>query len=218
MKWNNSNNTTLNGNNSMNNKDDNFRPLIDINTDDEKPIFSNKDVISHSHTNPYSKDESKSVKNSINKNEQYPQVSVFDVAKYILEKLGEPCSTMKLQKLVYYCQVWFLVWEDRPLFNEKIEAWSNGPVVRRLFNFHRGFYRINKYQMTLGNSDRLSKLQKEDIDSVLEFYGNKTSQWLIDQTHSELPWIEARKGLAPFEKSDREISRESIVNYYSSLD
>ena len=68
-------------------------------------------------------------------------VSVFDVAAYILNKLGT-ISTIKLQKLVYYCQAWSLVWDEAPLFNEKIEAWVNGPVVRELFAFHRGAFQI----------------------------------------------------------------------------
>ena len=61
-------------------------------------------------------------------------VSVFDVAAYILDKLG-PISTIKLQKLVYYCQAWSLVWDEEPLFSERIEAWVNGPVVRELLHF-----------------------------------------------------------------------------------
>ena len=40
--------------------------------------------------------------------------SVFDTAKYILEKCGT-MSTMKLQKLCYYSQAWSLVWDDAPL-------------------------------------------------------------------------------------------------------
>lgn len=43
--------------------------------------------------------------------------SVFDTAKYILEKCGT-MSTMKLQKLCYYSQAWSLVWDDAPLFDE----------------------------------------------------------------------------------------------------
>lgn len=145
------------------------------------------------------------------------KVSVFDVAKYILEKLDRSITTMKLQKLVYYCQAWYLVWEDEPLYPEKIEAWANGPVVRVLFNFHKGLYRINKNSLTLGNSSKLSQLQKDDIDSVLSFYGNRTSQWLIDQTHSEQPWIKARDGVAPYESSSNEISLQAMTDYYSSL-
>ena len=59
-------------------------------------------------------------------------VSAHDVAAYILEEHG-PLSAMKLQKLVYYSQAWSLVWDDRQLFREAVEAWANGPVVRELY-------------------------------------------------------------------------------------
>ncbi len=68
-----------------------------------------------------------------------PEIRVFDVAAYILEKKGI-MSTMKLQKLVYYSQAWSMVWDEKPLFEENIEAWANGPVVRDLFYYHRGRY------------------------------------------------------------------------------
>ena len=53
--------------------------------------------------------------------------NVFDVAKYIIEKQGQ-LTAMKLQKLVYYSQVWTLVWDEEPLFPEVIQAWGKGPV------------------------------------------------------------------------------------------
>ena len=56
--------------------------------------------------------------------------TAHDVAAYILQKKGE-MTAMKLQKLVYYSQAWSVVWDERPLFHEKIEAWANGPVVPR---------------------------------------------------------------------------------------
>lgn len=45
--------------------------------------------------------------------------SVFDVSAYILETKG-PITAMKLQKLVYYAQAWSLVWDEAPIFDEKI--------------------------------------------------------------------------------------------------
>lgn len=144
-------------------------------------------------------------------------VSAFDVAQYILSKLDKPCSTMKLHKLLYYCQAWYLVWEDKPLFREAVEAWANGPVIRSLFNFHQGMYWATPDQITLGNPSKLNDVQKEDIDRVLAFYSNKTSQWLIEQTHTEAPWRNARKGLLPNERGNRIIPLEIISEYYSSL-
>lgn len=44
---------------------------------------------------------------------------------------------MKLYKLVYYAQAWWLAQKGYPLFDEDIEAWPWGPVVRALYSqFH----------------------------------------------------------------------------------
>jgi uncharacterized phage-associated protein len=139
---------------------------------------------------------------------------VFDVSQYILEKLGT-LSTMKLQKLVYYCQAWSLVWDDEPLFNEEIEAWANGPVVPALYQYHRGSFAISK--IAHGNSSKLNPNQKDTIDNVLKTYSSRPAKWLIDLTHMEDPWLDAREGLDANERGNRTISHEAMFDYYSSL-
>lgn len=144
------------------------------------------------------------------------KVSVLDVAKYILRSCGE-VSAMKLQKLVYYSQAWSLVWDDRPLFKEPIEAWVSGPVVRVLYEAHRGRFLLKPRDLSKGNARLLTADQKETIDLVLDYYGDKNSQWLSDLTHMEKPWLKARKGLASDERGSREISLASMSEYYSSI-
>ena len=141
--------------------------------------------------------------------------NVFDVANYILEKKGAT-SVMKLQKLVYYSQAWSLTWNEQPLFEEDIQAWVNGPVVRGLYNAHRGNYKVEPNFFN-GNSESLNKYQMETIDKVLAFYGDKDPQWLSELTHMESPWIEARKALNNLERGEVVISKESMLEYYSSL-
>lgn len=143
-----------------------------------------------------------------------PEVSALDVAEYILRKLGR-MSTMKLQKLVYYCQAWALVWDEKPLFQEDVEAWANGPVIRELFNYHRGFFDIE--HVYTGNPALLSEDDRETVDTVLNFLGNKSAQWLIQLSHSEPPWQEAREGLPETARGSRIISRDLMADYYSSL-
>jgi uncharacterized phage-associated protein len=145
---------------------------------------------------------------------QPAQLSVFDVGAYIQRKLGS-VSAMKLQKLAYYCQAWSLVWDEKPLFKENIEAWVNGPVIKELFNHCRGNFIVDK--VLIGNPDLLDAQQRETVDAVLNFYGEKTAQWLIDLSHSERPWQQAREGLSENERSSRIISYESMAEYYSSL-
>ena len=143
-----------------------------------------------------------------------PEIRVFDVAAYILKKKGI-MSTMKLQKLVYYSQAWSMVWDEKPLFEEDIEAWANGPVVRDLFYYHRGRYEIET--MEIGNPRLLDQEQRDTVDAVLDYYGDKSAQWLIELTHLEDPWIMAREGLPPLERGDKVIPLDSMADYYSSL-
>jgi len=140
--------------------------------------------------------------------------SVHDVAAYILDKRG-PMTAMKLQKLVYYSQAWSLSWDEAPLFDEEIEAWANGPVVPVLFNEHKGQYTLTTWP--LGNSKNLSDLQVETVDAVLDYYGDKSSQWLSDLTHNEDPWVEARAGLAPSQRGCNTINHASLAFYYQGL-
>jgi uncharacterized phage-associated protein len=140
--------------------------------------------------------------------------NVHDVAAYILEKMGA-LTAIKLQKLVYYSQAWSLLWDEEPLFPEKIEAWANGPVVPALYNSHRSEFKVSK--LPEGNTSNLTQTQRETIDEVIKFYGKHTSQWLSDLTHKEDPWINARQGLAPGERGDKEITHAAMAEYYSSL-
>ncbi len=68
---------------------------------------------------------------------------VFDVAAFILKECG-PVPAMKLYRLTYYCQAWSLVWDDTPLFPQPVEAWANGPIIRELYESHRGTYLISE--------------------------------------------------------------------------
>jgi len=141
-------------------------------------------------------------------------VDVFDVAQYILQERSS-MTTMKLQKLVYFCQAWSLVWDEEPLFNQEIEAWASGPVVRELYDAHKGKFELSS--LNRGEPEHLSQGQKDTIDAVLEYYGNQSAQWLSDLTHIEEPWGSARTGIPDGVPCTNEISHASMHEYYSSL-
>jgi len=140
--------------------------------------------------------------------------TVDDIAAYILEKQG-PMTAMKLQKLVYYAQAWSLVWDERPLFRARIEAWANGPVVPHLYRKHRGRFKLDEWRW--GDPDKLGPEERETVDAVLDFYGNRSSHWLSELTHREPPWREARHGLAPAERGTAKLTHAAMAEYYDSL-
>jgi uncharacterized phage-associated protein len=142
-------------------------------------------------------------------------VSVDDVAAHILQRKGR-MSAMKLQKLVYYCQAWSLVWDDAPLFRERIQAWANGPVCPDLWEHHRGQFELSA-PWSWGDPSRLSVEERATVEAVLDFYGDRSAQWLSDLTHAEKPWAEARAGMSPGTRGTREITHASMADYYAGL-
>ena len=141
--------------------------------------------------------------------------SVFDVARYILETAGA-MTHMKLQKLVYYSQAWHAVWCEEQLFEEKIKAWANGPVVPSLFFQLQGHFIVAFSQIT-GDISNLSPEAKDSINRVIDFYRKYDPQQLSEMTHNEPPWKCARVGLRDGERGDKEITLASMVEYYSGL-
>ncbi len=140
--------------------------------------------------------------------------TVHDVVAYILRKKGKIVA-IKLHKLLYYSQAWSLVWDDRPLFTARIEAWANGPVIPLVYRIHRGNYYVESWPY--GDRQALNGDERETIDAVLTKYGNKSSQWLSELTHREKPWINARRGLGPLDPGDQEITLAAMAEYYNRL-
>jgi len=141
---------------------------------------------------------------------------VYDVAKYILKKQGE-MTTMKLQKLTYYCQAWSLAWDDVPLFEEDFQAWANGPVCVELFAKHKGLFVVDENLFDDLPDCQFTETQIETMDSVLNYYGDKQPQWLIELTHMENPWKNARMNVAAGVHSTNIITKESMQEYYGGL-
>jgi len=139
---------------------------------------------------------------------------VHDVATYILSKQGQ-MTAMKLQRLVYYSQAWSIVWDEKPLFGERIEAWANGPIVPGLYREHQGQFKVG--WLHLGNPNYLTNDEKETIDVVLQYYGNKKTQWLSELARLEDPWRKARGNCPPGAVCNNEITLAAMAEYYSGL-
>lgn len=143
--------------------------------------------------------------------------NVQDVAAYILEQRG-PMTAIKLQKLCYYSHAWHMVWEDRPLFTSRIEAWANGPVVVDLYRCHRRQFSLAAGDVA-GDPTRLDGGERGSIDIVLDFYGDMSAHELSELTHREPPWRDARAeaGLAPMERGTAVITDAAMHDYYLGL-
>ncbi|EOG4614330.1 Panacea domain-containing protein [Pseudomonas aeruginosa] len=135
-----------------------------------------------------------------------------DVAEYflLLEGEGGEISNLKLQKLVYYAQGFSLALLGEPLFDEPIEAWMHGPVVKSLY---RQFSRFGSNPIDpLNDFDDsvLSRDQKRLIEEVFDVYGQYSAWKLRQLTHEEDPW---RDNYVEGDFS-REIPQDEMERYF----
>ena len=135
-------------------------------------------------------------------------------AAHILQKQGR-MTAMKLQTLVYYSHVWSIVWDGARMFPEPVEAWVDGPVVRDLFEKHRG--RLWIEPSDLEPKETLAARQRQTLAAVLKFYGPKDAEWLSQLSHREAPWADARSGLSGRARSAAEIKDSAVRAYYGKV-
>lgn len=102
-----------------------------------------------------------------------------------------------------------MVWDDVPLFDEDFEAWANGPVCPELFWQTQGAFSVSAKDEP-GDISNLGDSTKKTIDVVLDYYGDKSAQWLSQLTHMETPWQEAQCGIPLGVSCDNVISKESM--------
>jgi len=125
-------------------------------------------------------------------------LSCFDVARYFLalvdEDAGDSLTNLKLQKLVYYAQGFYLALYDEPLFPERIEAWMHGPVVPDLYHALKQFGSEPVKLDWEVDPDRYTPEIMGLLDEVYSVYGQFSAVRLRNITHQEPPWKQTPNG------------------------
>ena len=156
---------------------------------------------------------------------------VLEVSRHIINyswEIGEPIDNLKLQKLLYFVQAFFMVVNKRieACFKEEIYSWMYGPVVPCAYhefkkfgsnNIERVFIYANmvigpngsRFENLLFVDNIIEKKDKMTINAVVDSLVNLSSIELVNITHKQQPWIEAQEG-----GQIRVISKDNIYEYY----
>ena len=141
--------------------------------------------------------------------------SVADFFLCFCREHGDVVTHLKLQKLLYYAQAWHLALKKKPLFDEPIEAWVHGPVVRSVY---RRFRECHGDPISLKSAKpELGPAVEKHLTEVFSAYGRYSAWDLERMTHQEEPWQKARKGLNPDEEGKSEIARQHMTDFYRAL-
>lgn len=142
-----------------------------------------------------------------------------NVAKYLIylssqnfvgdNEEREGITNLKLQKVLYFVQAYYLAKLGKPLFSDKIEAWEYGPVVPVVYRK----YRINGSDPIISEEDKssLSDEDKENVQKIWNTFGGYSASKLVDITHAHTPWKEANQS------TNKVISHKVLKAYYTPL-
>lgn len=154
-----------------------------------------------------------------------------EVANYVLDyadEVGINVTNLELQKITYFCHVWYLINTNKPLIKHNFEAWEYGPVLPYLYRSFKSFEnrgitcRATKLDFETGNHiiaklDIESK-EKSLLRSIVSFYSQRSPAQLVDLSHIEGgPWYSVwyhEKKVNP----GMQINNEDIINFYTSKD
>ena len=138
----------------------------------------------------------------------------FDVANYFLKtqdtEAGDLMTNMKLQKLVYYAQGFYLAMTDTPLFNEPIEAWTHGPVCVPLYYMYKEYESgAIPIPVDVNANILFDEKQHEVLDLVHTYFGQFSAWKLRNLTHEEPTWMNAAHNRG-------EITHEAMRTYFKT--
>ena len=128
---------------------------------------------------------------------------------------GISVCPMKLQKLAYYCQGYYLSCTGDPLLSGDFEAWDYGPVhpaIYRQYN-HLGRSVIpapQDWQMP-----DMSDVATSVISFVLEKFGPIGAWALSVKTHGESPWLENVCEITK-KPNSKPISKDTIKAHFTN--
>ena len=151
------------------------------------------------------------------------QYNALDVAQYIIylasqnivdevkgEKVYEGITNLKLQKLLYFVQVYFLVKQNKPLFSQEFKAWQYGPVVEEVYQEYKRYGRRPIVQEVYKGAH----IETQDatlIKDVWEFFGKYSVGKLVNMTHQDAPWQDAML------QDNKVIPKSHLQEYYKPL-
>ena len=150
---------------------------------------------------------------------------IFEVAEFFIfnsfkdsrKDSSRSLNALKLQKLLYYAKAWNLVInKGDKLFPEQFQAWIYGPVNPIAWQHFKDFDFSTKETEDKKefSSSVISDKEMSVLKIVWSVYGKFDGKYLVNLTHSEEPWLNARKGLNQNSISQNIISEDSMKEFY----
>lgn len=138
--------------------------------------------------------------------------NVIELSNYIIaefEKREAPITNLKLQKVLYYIQGYFMKSFGREAFRDELYCWTYGPVVPMSYfeyNMNGSAFLYPKFNPNLSLSD----IERGLIEKIIDKCKDIPSSRLVTMTHNEFPWQNADLGQI--------ITKQSVKSFFAFAD
>lgn len=155
--------------------------------------------------------------------------NVLDVCRYVINYSNDKdygISNLKLQKVLYFVQAYFLISTPEQCFKERIEAWDFGPVVPEAYREYKQFGSSNipsvSYYVEMNYEDFwnskvkkfrdeiISDSDKKRVEAVVDRFSDYSATELVEITHHQAPWMDV---YVPYRNN--EITPQAIKEYFN---
>ncbi len=124
-------------------------------------------------------------------------------------------TNMKLQKLLYYLQMYSIGINGIPFFEGELFAWEHGPVSREVYKEFKSYKAEVIPVESIGRKDKnnLPLQYRRVLDLVVETFGTMSAYQLRNRTHQELPWKNAQQKSSNY----RNLTHEDMYKEFQIL-
>ena len=98
-------------------------------------------------------------------------------------------TPMQAQKLTYFCHAWMLGTGNGSLFQDPVESWQYGPVIRSVYHALKRYGGDPVQEHLLTEPAEFGQVEESIIEAVWRLYGEIDGLRLSSITHAEgTPW------------------------------
>ena len=145
---------------------------------------------------------------------QHTAMAVADKIIRLSLKDETPVTPMQIQKLTYFCHAWMLGLGYGPLFQDAVESWKHGPVIRALYHSLKNYGGDRITRPYLEQPAEFNELEERVIRVIWQQYGHLSGERLSRMTHaSGSPWDQTYRK----DKRSQIIQNHVIRDYYAAL-
>jgi len=152
-------------------------------------------------------------------------MKAIEISKYVIsltkDNPEENVTNLKLQKILYYLQGYYLALFGEKLFEDQIEPWPYGPVVSDVYHIYKSYGNNSIVLPDIEmNFDYISEIQKKFINRVYAYFRQFSAIKLMEMSHEEIPWKQTygKSSFIPEDLLFDSFSKSELKDYFLPLD